>query len=40
MTNLQSLGIGGSGLSPNYHKTPAVERLCRLLPNYTVEHGD
>jgi len=40
MTNLRTLGIGGSGLSPNYRKTPAVERLKKLLPDCSVDHGD
>ena len=40
MTNLRTLGIGGSGLTPNYGRTPAVEQLCRLLPNCSVDYGD
>jgi len=40
MTNLRTLGIGGTGLSPNFGKTPAVERLCSLLPNCSVDYGD
>ena len=40
MTNLRTLGIGGSGLSPNYRKTPAVEQLKKLLPNCSVDYGD
>jgi hypothetical protein len=40
MTKLRMLGIGGTGLSPNYGKTPAVERLCTLLPKCSVDYGD
>ncbi len=40
MTKLRTLGIGGSGLSPNYGKTPAVERLIKLLPDCSVDYGD
>lgn len=40
MSNLRTLGIGGTGLSPNYRKTPAVERLHDLLPKCSVDYGD
>ncbi len=40
MSKLKMLGIGFTGLSSRCTKTPAVERLCRLLPNCSVDYGD
>ena len=40
MSRLKMLGIGFTGLSPRCTKTPAVERLCRLLPKCSVDYGD
>jgi hypothetical protein len=40
MTKLRTLAVSGTGLSPNYAKTPAVERLCRLLPDCSVDYGN
>ncbi|NLF74042.1 MAG: hypothetical protein GX575_33980 [Candidatus Anammoximicrobium sp.] len=40
MTDLRTLGVGGSGFSPNYRKTPAVERWNALLPNCLVDCED
>jgi hypothetical protein len=40
MKRLRWLGVGGSGLAPEYLTTGAVDRLKQLLPNTRIDHGD
>jgi hypothetical protein len=40
MNNLRTLGIGGTGLSPNYMRTTEVRRLEKLLPACSIDYGD
>lgn len=40
MNRLQSLGVGGSGISPDYSETDAVKEIRRLRPGCRVDFGD
>ena len=40
MTNLRTLGVRGSGLSPSYDHTMEVQRLKNLLPQCRISYGD
>lgn len=40
MKRLHALGVGGTGISPQYQRTEAVAELIRRLPKCSVDYGD